>query len=209
VVHHSHETGDDDDCSERWHLGRLGECGRYHLATGAAAAGVVAYRAYLREEVKDRQAHAAGMHAWLAWDTACDSDGQRLVLLNAGTALVYDVRVRIIINGIEQIAPSRDGTWRVLPPGTFIVQQDPTDKWGFPEPADSLHRYRPYTRSANHLVTGIEFADARGVRWRRDRTGRLAEDQTDYRFCWRVRALSGLVGCGHPGVQQFRVSDLA
>lgn len=148
------------------------------LATGAAAfAGVVAYRAYLREEGKDRQAHAAGVHAWLAWDTEQDRDGQgqRLVLMNAGTALIYGVSVSLIMNGSPTTAPSREGTWNVLPPGTFIVEPHPTYVWAFPEPVADLSRYRPYTRSERHLVTGIEFTDARGVRWIRDRTGRLTE----------------------------------
>lgn len=146
------------------------------LATAAASfAGVVAYRAYQRDEAKDRRGDAAVVHAWLARDTDHPTDAQRLVLVNAGVSLIYDVRVRLVMNDAELVAPSRDGTWRFLPAGTFSVKQHPTYGWTFPEPAPGPLKYHPYTRSDKYLVDSIEFTDAHGIRWIRDRTGKLME----------------------------------
>lgn len=146
------------------------------LATGAAGiAGYVAYRAYEREKSRDRQDLASGIHAWLAWDKDCTTGGTRIVLVNSTPSLVYRVSVDLTMSGNASTAPSRNGVWQVLPPGTFVVEPHPTYMWSFPEPIVDLHRFCPYTRSDEHLVTALEFSDARGIRWRRDRAGGLRE----------------------------------
>ena len=146
------------------------------LATAAAVfAGVIAYRAYRREKDRDRQSLAAGVHAWLARDTAEEGGGQRLIVTNHGSSPVYEARVELVINGQAANAPSRAGTWRVLPPGQYVIAPHDTYVWSLPDPVDDPHRYRPYTRSAQHLVHRLTFTDARGVRWQREGAGRLTE----------------------------------
>lgn len=145
-------------------------------ATGAAIfAGTVAYRAYQRERANDRQRHASGVHAWLAWDTTQSSDGQRIILMNSGVSLIYDLSVQLMLNGEESIAPSRSGGWQVLPPGLYVVGPHETYRWAFPEAASDPTRYRPYTRSAVHRVIGVDFTDAGGTTWHRDARGQLTE----------------------------------
>lgn len=146
------------------------------LATGAAGiAGYVAYRAYLREKSRDRQALASGIHAWMAQHTDSADRKPRIVLVNSTPSLIYQLRVELTQNGKVSTAPSKDGAWQVLPPGTFVVGPHNRYPWALPEPAIDLQQYRPYTLNEGYLVTAIEFSDARGVRWRRDGEGRLIE----------------------------------
>jgi len=143
------------------------------LATAAAVfAGVIAYRAYRREEDRDRQSLAAGVHAWLARDTA-DGD-QRLMVTNLGSAPIYEACVAFVVNGHDALAPRGAKTWQILPPGQYVVAHG-TWGWSLPDPVDDPRRYQPYTRSTKHLVQRMTFTDARGVRWQREGAGRLTE----------------------------------
>lgn len=146
------------------------------VATGVAAVGGrIAYKAYQREQVNDRQHHASGVHAWLASDVEEPMGGQRSIVMNSGESLIYDLRVELIVNGEPASAPTRAGSWQVLPPGLYAVGPHETYPWGLPVAIDKPARYKPYTRSQKHRVTGIEFTDARGTIWRRDERGQLAE----------------------------------
>lgn len=145
------------------------------LATAAAVfAGILAYRAYLREQARDRQALATGVHAWVASDTAISDREPRLIVANLGSAPIYETRVELTGNQPRSTAPRR-GTWQVLPPGQYVVEPHRSYVWDLPTLFDDPHRYRPYTRSEEHLVKSLEFTDARGTRWRRDQSGQLTE----------------------------------
>ncbi|GAA4081998.1 hypothetical protein GCM10023066_12580 [Nocardioides kongjuensis] len=146
------------------------------LATLAAVfAGALAHRAYRRETSRDRQSLAAGVHAWIAWDIAESSGGQRLIVSNLSSAPIYDTQVEFTMYGIASTAPGRGKAWYVLPPGQYMVMEDERYIWSLPDPIHSLQQFRPYARSEKHLVTTLSFTDARGARWRRDHSGQLEE----------------------------------
>lgn len=144
------------------------------VATIAASlAGVVAYRAYTREVLRESSADAAGFHAWFAWDTSADRRGQCLVLVNVSNAPVYDVALRGVLNDVGVALPREGKTWQVIPPGSYVVRPDETYGWSLPDPVATTVGYRPYTRSAKHRVSGLEFRDAAGRLWVRNETGAL------------------------------------
>lgn len=146
------------------------------LATAAAVfGGRVAYQAYLRERARDHRSQADAVHAWLASTSEEGRGRTHLVILNAGEALIYEVRASVLINGNEDVAPAPDKTWTVIPPGTYVVKPDPRYRWSLPEQIDDTSGYRPYTRNEKYAVTAIDFIDARRVRWRRDESGRLVD----------------------------------
>lgn len=155
------------------------------MATGAAViAGGIAYRAYERETLHDRQRAAAGVHAWVASDNDVQkrSEAAVLMVLNTGEELIYDVHLEVQIDGTSIPAPGRgDKSWKFLPPGTFFVGPGGANPsggrypWGFPEATDDNGRFRPWVGTEKFLVTRLDFTDSRGMRWSRDASGRLHE----------------------------------
>lgn len=142
-------------------------------AVGTVGAFWVTLHLLTVELATRRSAQASLVSAWLPGAAAAWRTNPRLRVSNLSDQPVYDLKVFVSTeSGTHEIfdaalVPSRRGNTNPF----FEITCD-----GLPEPATVI----------GHVVT--EFTDAAGVRWRRERDGRLNRHRRDRRCVIRAYA---------------------
>ncbi len=146
----------------------------------AVWAGTTARRLHGIESDRDRRTREAAVREQArninAWCVVTDPAGRRrdgLLVSNTSDSPVYAVEVRSQDRNERVQFPL---TLTLLPPGDFVVVEDATYHWTFPESVESMGvAIRPVTKHEYWRVTEVTFADSSGVTWRRDRDGQLTQ----------------------------------
>ncbi|MBF4571201.1 hypothetical protein ITJ64_01580 [Herbiconiux sp. VKM Ac-1786] len=129
-----------------------------------------------RDVQRDLERQAARVSAWVAFRFRRGTDGtdiphgNHLVLLNASSEAIYDVRVDATMKGRSFVFTSS-----ICPPGRYTAEwqghRPEGFDWGFLSDAREIEAsgdlLRPFTVSPNWRVTTFEFVDSTGLRWSR------------------------------------------
>lgn len=134
------------------------------------------------EQARDDAARAQAVRV-SAWCVTCpdhpveeDEEQNGIIIRNVSALPLYEL---VVWSNTSLGAPRHAAEMKVVPPGAFVLLAKMGFHWAFPRSASSVRgEVRPITRSAEWIVTRMEFTDAHGQRWCREgaELTRIADD---------------------------------